>query len=75
MTNVLIHNIKLNVKLGDKYGEEIPPDIRFLLYYHGYAMKPIKEHTTRGHSNQSLWSELDLLISEDKHINKSKICG
>ena len=78
MIYILIHDIKLNVKIGQNKGETINTNIGItqgdclsallFIFYLGNVLKPIEEQTIReDHSNQVIWTALDWVIPKDKH--------
>ena len=78
MIYILIHDIKLNVKIGQNKGETINTNVGItqgdclsallFIFYLGNVLKPIEEQTIReDHSNQTIWTALDWVIPKDKH--------
>ena len=78
MIYILIHGIKLNVKIGQNKGETINTNVGItqgdclsallFIFYLGNVLKPIEEQTIReDNSNQVIWTALDWVIPKDKH--------
>ena len=77
MMHVLINDVILNVRLGDKTGSNINTStgicqgdclsaLLFIIYL-ASAIKPLPPHVQQVDCKRPLWSALDWLVDKDKH--------
>ena len=77
MMHILINDIILNVRLGDKTGSNINTSVGIcqgdclsallFIIYLASAIKPLPPHFQQVDSKRPLWSALDWLVDKDKH--------
>ena len=77
MMHILINDVILNVRLGDKTGSNINTFIGIcqgdclsallFIIYLASAIKPLPPHFQKVHCKRPLWSALDWLVDKDKH--------